>query len=255
MTPEERRMLGDLFERIGSTSTAPRDPQAEAFINDSVRSQPYAPYVLAQTVLVQQHAMEAAQQHIDELEAQLKAASQPQQSSFLGKLFGGGSTPAPRQPSGYDASAYQRGAPGPSYAPQPQPQTYAPQQQSYAPQPGPWGAPAGGSFLGSALQTASGVAGGMLLANAVEGLFSGGHGGGGIFGGGGGIFGGGGAGFMGSGFDGPREEVVNNYYENAPDPAGQRAEDTLQDMDQDQDAAQDAQDAGGGWDDNSGSDS
>jgi hypothetical protein len=253
MTPEERRMLGDLFERIGSTSTAPRDPQAEAFINDSVKSQPYAPYVLAQTVLVQQQALEAAQKHIEELEQQLKTASQPQQSSFLGKLFGGGSStpaPAPRQPSGYDASAYQRGAPGPSYAPTqtyaPQPQGYAPPPQGYAPQSGPWGAPSGGgSFLGGALQTASGVAGGVLLANAVEGLFSGGHGGGGLFGGSG-------AGYMGSDFGGPREEIVNNYYESGPDAAGLRAEDTLQDMDQDQD---DIQDAGGGWDDNSSSDS
>jgi len=239
-------MLGDLFERIGSTSTAPRDPQAEAFISDSIRAKPYAPYVLSQTVLVQQQALEAAQKHIDELEEQLKSASQPQQSSFLGKLFGGGSSPAPApRPSSYDASAYQRSAPGPSYAPPPQ-QGYAPQQQGYAPQPGPWGAPAGGSsFLGSALQTASGVAGGVLLANAVEGLFSGSHGGGGLFGGSG-------AGFMGGGgFGGPREEVVNNYYETGTDPAGQRAEDTLQDMDQDQDDAQDAQDAGGGWDDSS----
>ena len=247
MTPDERRMLADLFERIGSTSTAPRDPQAEAFINDSIRAQPYAPYVMSQTVLVQQHALEAAQQHIAELEAQLQAAAQPQQSSFLGKLFGGGSSapaPAPRQPSGYDASAYQRGASGPAYAPQPQ--TYAPQQQSYAPQPGPWGAPASGGFLGGALQTASGVAGGMLLANAVEGLFAG------RGGGGGGFFGGSGSGFLSPGMGGPREEVVNNYYDSAPDPAGQRAEDTLQDQDQDQD---DAQDQGGGWDDNSGSDS
>ena len=38
-----------------------------------MRAPPYAPYVLAQTVLVQQHALEAASQRIAELEAQAAA--------------------------------------------------------------------------------------------------------------------------------------------------------------------------------------
>jgi len=38
MTPQERQMLADLFERVGSTATAPRDPEAEAFINEAVRA-------------------------------------------------------------------------------------------------------------------------------------------------------------------------------------------------------------------------
>jgi hypothetical protein len=130
MTPQERQMLGDLFERISSTNSGPRDPQAEAFINDAVRAAPYAPYVLAQTVLVQQHALEAATQRIKELESQANSSSSaPQETSFLGSLgrslFGGGSSPPPppsRAPSSYDASAYQRGAaaPPPQYAPSPQ---------------------------------------------------------------------------------------------------------------------------------------
>ena len=60
MTPEERQLLGGLFQRVASTESTPRDAEAEAFINDSVRQQPHAPYVLAQTVLVQQQALEAA---------------------------------------------------------------------------------------------------------------------------------------------------------------------------------------------------
>jgi uncharacterized protein len=60
MTNEERQMLAGLFERIGSTAPNPRDAQAEAFIDDAVRAQPHAPYVLAQTVLVQQQALENA---------------------------------------------------------------------------------------------------------------------------------------------------------------------------------------------------
>src|SRR5580704_2120128 len=104
MTPEERQMLASLFERVGSTASTPRDPQAEAFIAEAVRTAPFAPYVLAQTVLVQQQALENASRRLAELEA--KAAPQ-EETSFLGSigksLFGGGqSAPAPR--ANYDSS-------------------------------------------------------------------------------------------------------------------------------------------------------
>ena len=214
MTPEERQMLGGLFDRIKASASTPRDSEAEAFINDAVRSAPYAPYVFAQTVLVQQHALEAAAQRIAELEAASQRAEQPQeQGSFLGNLgksiFGGGAPSAPPRPT-YDPSAYQRGpgpAPGPGYGPPP------PQQPAYgAPQGGPWGAPPpsqGGGFLQNAASTAAGVAGGVALGNLLGGLF-GGHQGGGLFGGGG--FGG--SGFPGGGLGGRGETTeINNFYE------------------------------------------
>ena len=260
MTPEERQMLSGLFDRIRDASSGPKDQEAESFIGEAMRNTPAAGYVLAQTVLVQQQALEAAARHISELEARAKSDAQPQQEgSFLGNLgrslFGGGSQAAPPPPAqrSYDARAYERDA-GPAQANPPQRQAYAPPppspyppSQGYAPPPqgGPWsgGAPQGGGFLSGALQTATGVAGGVLLGNALGGLFGGHGGGGGLFGGG---FGGGGLGE-------PREtvnETVNNYYDT--DPAGQHAQDVLQDQDQDQDAAQDAADYSGGDDDFSG---
>ena len=218
MTPDESQMLQDLFARMRAVAGNPRDGQAEALIADAVRAQPYAPYLMAQTVLVQQQALENAARRVSELEAQAKAAPQGE-TSFLGSigksLFGGGAgAPAPRN--SYDASAYQR-------------QNAAPSQG------GPWGAPAasaGGGFLSGALRTAAGVAGGVFLANEIGSLF-GGHGGG-LFGGS--PFGGGG--------------TVNNFYETAPGGQDQRAADAQQDADQDQDAAQDASD----YSSNSGSD-
>jgi hypothetical protein len=244
MTPEERQLLGGLFQRVASTESTPRDAEAEAFINDSVRQQPHAPYVLAQTVLVQQQALEAATRRLQELEAQTQGQNAPQQdTSFLGSLgrslFGGGQNPPPPPRNNYDASAF---AKTPNYNSPPQPQAYAPQppypgqQQPYPTSAGPWGAPppsSGGGFLQNALTTAAGVAGGMVVADSLRGLF-GGHSG---FGLGGSSLGG-----LGGG-----ETVVNNYYENA-DPAGQQAQDTLQDMDQDQDDAQDFADNSGGFD-------
>jgi hypothetical protein len=240
MTPVERQMLTGLFDRVASTAATARDPEAEAFIASAMQAQPHAPYVLSQTVLVQQQALENAARRVQELEAQLKAQAPHEETSFLGNLgksLFGGAAPAPSAAAprcSYDAGTYSRQpGQGPAAAP------------AYAPQPGPWGAPqapAGGGFLQSALTTATGVAGGMVLANALGGLF-GGHSSG--------LFGGG----MNPGFGG--HETINNFYETAPDAAGLHAQDVLQDQDQDQDDAQDAMDAGNfdsGFDSGSGDD-
>ena len=189
MTPEERQILTSLFDRIRANSGGQRDPQAENFIAEAVRAQPYAPYLLAQNVIVMEQTLQAASARIEELERQ--SAGQGQGGgSFLGnatRSIFGGAAPAPQpQP--------QRG-----YAPPP-----PPQQQT-----GPWGqqtpqqyqpqAGGGGGFLKGALGAAAGVAGGVLLADSLRGLF-GGH-----SGGLGSMFGGapGGAG----------ETTVNNYYD------------------------------------------
>jgi hypothetical protein len=179
MTPEERQMLADLFDRVRSQAGGPRDPQAEAFIADAVRSQPYAPYLLAQAVLVQQQALEAASAQIKGLQDQvqsLSSASQtaPASGSFLGNLgksLFGGSSPQSR-------GAVPNYSPPPSYNPPP----------SYAPPPGqnpwgqqqanPWGQqppapPASGGFLKGALGAAAGVAGGVLLADGLRSMFAG----------------------------------------------------------------------------------
>jgi uncharacterized protein len=208
MTPEERQMLGGLFQRVNAAAATPRDSEAEAFINEAVRAAPHAPYVLAQTVLVQQHAMEAAANRISELEAAARQGGEqgPEQGSFLGNLgktiFGGGpSAPPPRAPA----------PPPPGYAPA-QPQGYPPPPPGYPPQPGPWSQPQptrGGGFLQNAASTAAGVAGGVALGNLLGGLF-GGHGGS--------LFGGGAAnaGVLGGG--NPAEVTeINNYYGDRPD--------------------------------------
>jgi len=234
MTPQERQVLADLFERIRSAAANPRDAEAEAYIAEAVRAQPYAPYLLAQTALVQQHALDAAAQRIQELEA--RAAQPAQETGFLGNLgrslFGGGQ-PAPRP--GYDAGAYQRAAAAP---PPPAP--------AYAPPPaGPWGAPpaaSGGGFLAGAMTTATGVAGGLLAANAIESLLGGGRGG---------LFGS--AGFGGGGFGGGGT-TINNIYEAPPEAGAGAVDASLPDAGLDSGGFQDASDTdagtdGGGFDD------
>ena len=127
MTPEERQMLGGLFQRVNSAAATQRDPEAESFISNAVRAAPHAPYVLAQTVLVQQQALEAAANRISELEATVQQGpdQSQEQGSFLGNLgktiFGGGpSSPPPRPDS--DPQSYQRAptaTPSRGYAPPP----------------------------------------------------------------------------------------------------------------------------------------
>ena len=90
MSPEERQLLAGMFERIKANSAAPRDQEAEAFINDQIKAQPSAPYLLAQTVIVQDFALQAANQKLQQLEArvhELESAPKPS-TSFLGGLLG-----------------------------------------------------------------------------------------------------------------------------------------------------------------------
>jgi len=194
MSPEERQLLQGLFERVRTASATPRDREAEALIDDESRKQPYATYYLAQAVAVQEKGLEAAANRIRELEDrvhQLEAAGaaprQPEQGgSFLSSIFGSqqsrqqapvqqqsapqsgpwGSRPAYEGSRGYDDNY--RAPPPPAYQP--------PAQQAAAPwsggNEGNRGPSAGSSFLTGALGTAAGVAGGMLLANSLSGLFS-----------------------------------------------------------------------------------
>ncbi len=196
MTPQEQSMLQDLVQKINSTSLQEKDDSAEQLLNNGLGRNPDALYMLAQTVLVQNIALEQAKRQLTQMQ---QAPPAPARStSFLGNLLGHHdpqpAPPPPAQQGGYQTVQY--GAPAPQYG----------QQPGGAFQAAPGGQP---SFLRSAATTAAGVAAGALAFQGVESLLHGGMGGGGGFGGGG--FGGGG--FGGGGFEGaPREEVINNYY-------------------------------------------
>ena len=237
MSPEERQLLQGLFDRMRPNAGNFRDRDAEQLISDSVRQQPYAPYLLAQTVLVQDQALQAANDRLQHLEQQVQdLQQQPQQQQggggFLSSIFGGGQQhqappPVPSRPVwNQGGSAPQGGAypPGGGYPPQ-----YAPPPQQ---QGGPWGggAPQGGSgFLHGALGTAAGVAGGVLAADAIGSLFRSGHAGGGL-----GIA----SGVPGFGSNSGNDTVVNNYY-GGSDPTQANTQANAQ-----QDAAQDNSDYG-----------
>ena len=149
MQSEERELITGLFGRLQPFESQPRDGEAEALIKDLAVRQPAAPYLLVQTVLVQEQALKAAQERIAELEARVGAA--PAASGFLGSAPKISPWGAPAAPAG----------PRPSVPP-----TRSPLQATVAPQQGG----GGGSFLRSAMATAAGVAGGALLFEGIRNL-------------------------------------------------------------------------------------
>ena len=67
MTPQERQLVEDLFDRLARLESAPRDAEAERVIVDGLRHAPNAIYPLVQTVLVQDEALKRADARIREL--------------------------------------------------------------------------------------------------------------------------------------------------------------------------------------------
>ena len=143
LNPDDRRAIEGLFDRLAEVERrgTARDPEAEALIRAEIARQPWAPYYMAQTVLVQEQALKMAEERISELEAQL----QRRPKDFLGGLWGGRDA---RQPA------------------------RAPARRER----GPWDRDErqadnrGGGFLAGAAQTALGVTGGLLLGSAIAGM-------------------------------------------------------------------------------------
>jgi hypothetical protein len=186
MNDQERQIISDIFRRLEGAASQQRDPDAERFIADKMRTQPYAPYAMAQALYVQEEAMKSLNEQLEQLRAENERLQQGAGGSggFLSSLFGGG---ARQQQPG--VNEFGRGAQGGPGQPQAGPWGGQPQggqgyqQGGYAPQQGgPWGgaqqqpqAAGGGGFLRGALTTAAGVAGGMVVGNALMNAFSGGH--------------------------------------------------------------------------------
>src|SRR3954467_361982 len=85
MTPQERQLIDDLFERLAKLESAKRDPEAMSAIMQGLRNAPNAVYALVQTALVQDEALKRANSRIQELEAG-HAGEQNQSGGFLDSM-------------------------------------------------------------------------------------------------------------------------------------------------------------------------
>jgi hypothetical protein len=156
MTPQERQLVAELFDRLATLEGNKRDPQAEALINEGARHAPNALYALVQTVLVQDEALRSADERIRELEGGGASGQGNSPGGFLDNMretFMGRRGSVPSVGAGRDSPWQAR----------------PPEQPAPAPSSG------GGSFLGTAAASAAGVIGGALLLNSFRGMFGGGN--------------------------------------------------------------------------------
>jgi uncharacterized protein len=162
MTPQERQLVDDLFDRLARLETAPRDAAAERAIAEGLARAPNAIYPLVQTVLVQDEALKRADARIRELTGE--DAAEPASGGFLDSMrevITGRPTATsvprvrPAASSEPDSRWNRGGALAPAAAPTATPSPGAP----------------GGSFLGTAAASAAGVIGGALLLNSISSMF------------------------------------------------------------------------------------
>jgi uncharacterized protein len=185
MTPQERQLVDDLFDRLSKLETAPRDPDAAAAIAQGLSRAPNALYALVQTVLLQDEALKRANARIQELEG-AGAPAQNQSGGFLDSmrdaLFGQNQS-QPRSsvpnvpPPEASRPVWNSGQVMPQAGQYNQPQAG---QYNQAPYGQPYGAPqapmgGGGSFLGTAAAAAAGVVGGSLLLGSIRSMMGGSH--------------------------------------------------------------------------------
>ncbi len=153
MTPQERQLVDDLFERLERLETAPRDAMAEQAIADGSARAPHAIYPLVQTVLIQDEALRRADARLRELTGE---GPTPTGGGFLDSMRevltgrGGASVPSVR-PNGTSEPdpRWNRGG------------AFSPAAASST----------GGSFLGTAAASAAGMIGGALLLNSISSMF------------------------------------------------------------------------------------
>jgi hypothetical protein len=201
MTPQERQLVDELFDRLSQVENAPRDPDASNAIAQGSRKAPNAVYALVQTVLLQDEALKRANHRIQELE-QGQAGEQNQSGGFLdsmrdtilGQSQSRGSVPnvpppvpnrpvwnsgqvlqQSQSPGHYDQGPYDQGPYGQgSYGQGSYGQGYGqgPYGPPYGASQSPFGG-GGGSFLGTAAAAAAGMVGGSLLLNSIRSMMGG----------------------------------------------------------------------------------
>jgi hypothetical protein len=202
MTPQERQLIDELFEKLARLEDSPRDADAMAAISQNLRQAPHAIYALVQTVLVQDEALRRANARIQDLESGGVAPEERGPGGFLDTmrdaLFGGANAGRPSVPQagrspwntpasppaddgrGFGQSRFSQGGPGGQggFGQGGGPGGFG--QGGFGQGGGGFQQPAaggrGGSFLGTAAAAAAGVVGGGLLMNSIRGMMGGGSG-------------------------------------------------------------------------------
>lgn len=159
MDADDRALISGLFDRMKHVGALEKDRDADTLINDSMRRNPDSPYLLVQSVLVQEQALQQADARIRELEsrvADLEAGDAAGPATADAQAAARGPLTAPRKSAGFASGRSAQATSVPISQP---PERHRPA--------------AAGGFMAQAMTTAAGVAGGMLLASGIQSLFSG----------------------------------------------------------------------------------
>jgi len=155
MDRDEQRLIEDLFDQLKAEGRINKDQDADELIRRELGRNPDAAYLLVQSVLI-------GRQQIADQEQRLVGYEQQ-----LGR--------GPGTHGGFLSSAEPRVAAGPLQGLQARPSPWdrdAAMERGAPPPPPPGNS---GGFLRSALSTAAGVAGGMMIGDGLRGLFGGSH--------------------------------------------------------------------------------
>jgi hypothetical protein len=177
MNTDEMKLITDLSEQLKTMSNA-KDADAEAAIQQHVAILPEAVYKLVQLVLIQHIAIDQLKSKISVLETKPAPAPKGFLDDLKEKLFGTAPSSTPASSATYTPSA----APN------------SPQRPAETLSNNP-ALNSGSSFLRQAMTVGAGVAGGMMLGNAIGSLFQHNN--------------------TGS-FTPPAENIENNYYSQNP---------------------------------------
>lgn len=101
MDRNDQQAINGLFSKLAHVEqqSGQRDAESDRFIQERISQQPGAPYYMAQTIVVQEQALEAAQRRIEELEYQnTQSAQQRGGGGFFSSMFGSNAQPQQQRP-------------------------------------------------------------------------------------------------------------------------------------------------------------
>lgn len=193
MTPDEKQLIEDFFGRLAAQGGQDKDRAAEALIAQELRRNPEAAYLLVQTALVYEHQMANLEDEVRILRQQLEERDDDrggQGGSFLGGRLGS-RAPARSGGPGYgmprtgvmddgddrDTRRSEQASPWAATSQPSRDDAYARRTPDVPPpaqrEQARAQAAQGGGFFRSAMATAAGVAGGLMLGESLKGLFGG----------------------------------------------------------------------------------
>ena len=166
MKDEEKNLIINLFHRLKNTelNSSERDNSADDLIQKLVKKQPASSYYMTQTILIQETAIKKMSAKIEELTQRietLNAEELNKKPSFLSNFF---KTNPTSQQASYNNNVWRKK--NSLLNPQNSNSTVSEAVQTLPT------ATRTSSFLGNALQTATGVAGGMILGNMLMNIFN-----------------------------------------------------------------------------------